>query len=44
LLQYRDRRHCREKVLLSGHVPDSLYQLDRIDTAKPFAELEKLSA
>jgi hypothetical protein len=31
------------KVLLSGYVPDYLYQLGRIDTAKPFAELEKLS-
>jgi hypothetical protein len=31
------------KVLLSGYVPDYLYQLDRIDTTRPFAELEKLS-
>jgi hypothetical protein len=31
------------KVLLSGYVPDYLYELGRIDTAKPFAELEKLS-
>ena len=30
------------KVLLSGYVPDYLYELGRIDTAKPFAELEKL--
>jgi hypothetical protein len=31
------------KVLLSGYVPDYLYELQRIDTTKPFAELEKLS-
>jgi len=31
------------QVLLSGYVPDYLYKLGRIDTAKPFADLEKLS-
>ena len=31
------------KVLLSGYVPDYLYDLGRIDTPKPFAELEKIS-
>ena len=31
------------KVLLSGYLPDYLYQLGRIDTTKPFADLEKLS-
>ena len=31
------------KVLLSGYVPDYLYELGRIDRAKPFADLEKLS-
>lgn len=31
------------KVLLSGYVPDYLYDLGRIDTTKPFAELEKMS-
>jgi len=31
------------KVLLSGYVPDYLYDLGRIDTTRPFAELEKLS-
>jgi hypothetical protein len=31
------------KVLLSGYVPDYLYELGRIDTSRPFAELEKLS-
>ena len=31
------------KILLSGYVPDYLYELGRIDTTKPFAELEKLS-
>jgi len=31
------------KVLLSGYVPDYLYELGKIDTTKPFAELEKLS-
>ena len=31
------------KLLLSGYVPDYLYELGRIDTAKPFADLEKLS-
>jgi hypothetical protein len=30
------------KVLLSGYVPEYLYELGRIDTAKPFADLEKL--
>ena len=31
------------KILLSGYVPDYLYELGRIDTTKPFAELEKFS-
>ena len=31
------------KILLTGYVPDYLYDLGRIDTTKPFAELEKLS-
>ncbi|MGZ9185198.1 MAG: Lnb N-terminal periplasmic domain-containing protein [Candidatus Binatia bacterium] len=31
------------KVLLSGYVPDYLYDLGRIDTSRSFAELEKLS-
>jgi Domain of unknown function (DUF4105) len=31
------------KVLLSGYVPDYLYELGRLDTARSFAELEKLS-
>jgi hypothetical protein len=31
------------KVLLSGYVPDYLYELGRLDTARPFAELEKFS-
>lgn len=31
------------KVLLSGYVPAYLYELGRIDTTRPFAELEKLS-
>lgn len=31
------------KILLSGYVPDYLYDLGRIDTTQPFAELEKLS-
>jgi len=31
------------KVLLSGYVPDYLYELSRIDTSRPFVELEKLS-
>jgi hypothetical protein len=30
------------KVLLSGYVPDYLYELGKIDTTKPFPELEKL--
>jgi hypothetical protein len=30
------------KLLLSGYVPNYLYELGRIDTAKPFADLEKL--
>jgi hypothetical protein len=31
------------KILLSGYVPDYLYDLGRIDTSMPFAELEKIS-
>ena len=31
------------KVLLSGYVPDYLYELGRIDTSRPFAEIERLS-
>ena len=31
------------KILLSGYLPHYLYELGRIDTTKPFAELEKLS-
>lgn len=31
------------KVLLSGYVPDYLYDLGRLDTSRPFAELEKIS-
>jgi hypothetical protein len=31
------------KILLSGYVPDYLYELGRIDTTRPFSELEKLS-
>jgi len=31
------------KILLSGYVPDYLYELGRLDTTKPFAELERLS-
>ena len=30
------------KLLLSGYVPDYLYELGRIDTAIPFVDLEKL--
>ncbi len=31
------------KILLSGYVPDYLYELGRVDTSKSFLELEKLS-
>jgi hypothetical protein len=31
------------KVLLSGYVPDYLYELGRLDTSRPFVELEKMS-
>ncbi|MGH7876007.1 MAG: DUF4105 domain-containing protein, partial [Candidatus Binatia bacterium] len=31
------------KVLVSGYVPDYLYELGKIDTTKSFPELEKLS-
>ena len=31
------------KILLSGYVPEYLYELGRLDTARPFAELERLS-
>jgi hypothetical protein len=31
------------KVLLSGYLPDYLYELGRLDTSRPFPELEKLS-
>ena len=31
------------KVLLSGYVPDYAYDLDRVDTTRPFLELERMS-
>jgi Domain of unknown function (DUF4105) len=31
------------KILLSGYVPDYLYELGRLDTTRPFLELEKIS-
>jgi hypothetical protein len=31
------------KILLSGYVPDYAYELGRIDTTRPFPELERLS-
>jgi len=31
------------KILLSGYVPDYLYELGRLDMTMPFAQLEKLS-
>lgn len=31
------------KILLSGYVPDYLYELGRLDTTRPFSDLEKLS-
>lgn len=31
------------KILLSGYVPDYLYELGRLDTTRPFSELERLS-
>jgi hypothetical protein len=31
------------KILLSGYVPDYLYELGRLDTSRPFVELERLS-
>jgi hypothetical protein len=31
------------KILLSGYLPDYLYTLGRLDTTKPFPELERLS-
>jgi hypothetical protein len=31
------------KILLSGYVPDYLYDLGRLDTTRPFSELERLS-
>ena len=31
------------KILVSGYVPDYLYELGRLDTTKPFSELEALS-
>jgi hypothetical protein len=31
------------KILLSGYVPQYLYELGRLDTTMPFAQLEKLS-
>jgi hypothetical protein len=31
------------KILLSGYVPEYLYKLGRLDTTKPFAELERRS-
>ena len=31
------------KILVSGYVPDYLYGLGRLDTTRPFAELERIS-
>jgi hypothetical protein len=31
------------KVLLSGYVPDYLYELGRLDNTRPFAELQRIS-
>jgi hypothetical protein len=31
------------KILLSGYVPNYLYELGRLDTTKPFVELERIS-
>jgi len=31
------------KILLSGYLPEYVYQLGRLDTTRPFAELERLS-
>jgi hypothetical protein len=31
------------KILLSGYVPDYLYELGRLDTTRPFPELEKIA-
>jgi hypothetical protein len=31
------------KILMSGYVPDYLYELGRLDTSRTFAELERLS-
>jgi hypothetical protein len=31
------------KILLSGYVPEYLYELGRLDTSRPFSELERLS-
>jgi len=31
------------KILLSGYVPNYLYELGRLDTTLPFAQLERLS-
>jgi hypothetical protein len=31
------------KILLSGYVPGYLYELGRLDTSRPFSELERLS-
>jgi hypothetical protein len=31
------------KILLSGYVPEYLYELGRLDTTRPFPELERLS-
>jgi hypothetical protein len=31
------------KILVSGYVPDYLYELGRLDTSRPFVELEKIS-
>jgi hypothetical protein len=31
------------KILLSGYLPECLYELGRLDATRPFAELERLS-
>src|SRR5574341_454172 len=38
-----DRPPWSWKILLSGYLPEYLYELGRLDTRRPFAELERLS-
>ena len=39
----KDAHDPRSRVLLSGHVPEYAYQRGRLDTSRPFPELQRAS-